>query len=146
MPEHAHNTDARFDLRYPEKDAIKLEPHLRTCIDLKIVLEILATTMVQLAFGSSLAKRGINIRGEIIDMRYVKNIIAMLQNDSEKTYIIEPNKKIAQAIFLSLVRVAQLVSVGKREELEITVREIQGFESTSRIDILVNMAEEEIVD
>ncbi|KAG9289710.1 hypothetical protein G9A89_014445 [Geosiphon pyriformis] len=145
MPECAHNTDAGFDLRYPGNDAIKLEPHSRTCIDLKVALEIPATTMVQLAFRSSLAKRGINIRGGIIDMGYVGNIIAMLQNDSEKAYIIEPNKKIAQAIFLSLVRVAQLVSVKKRKELGITVRGIQGFGSTDRIDVPVNMVEEKIV-
>ncbi|KAG9291082.1 hypothetical protein G9A89_012954 [Geosiphon pyriformis] len=124
MPEHAHDTDTRFDLRYPEKDVIKLEPHLCICIDLKIALEIPATTMVQLAFRSSLAKREINIREGIIDTRYVKNIMAMLQNNSEKTYIIEPNEKIAQAIFLSLVRVVQLVSIKKREELGITAREI----------------------
>ncbi|KAG9289060.1 hypothetical protein G9A89_015609 [Geosiphon pyriformis] len=48
MPECVHDIDAKFDLRYPGKDAIKLEPHLCTCIDLKIVLEISATTMVQL--------------------------------------------------------------------------------------------------
>ncbi|KAG9305753.1 hypothetical protein G9A89_005151 [Geosiphon pyriformis] len=106
MPECAHDTDAGFDLRYPGKDAIKLELHSRTCIDLKIALEIPVTTMVQLASRSSLAKRGINIRGGIIDAGYVGNIIAMLQNNSEKAYIIEPNKKIAQAIFLSLIRVA----------------------------------------
>ncbi|KAG9285174.1 hypothetical protein G9A89_004389 [Geosiphon pyriformis] len=70
----------------------------------------------------------------------------MLQNNSEKTYIIEPNEKIAQAIFLPLVRVAQLVSVEKKEELGITVRGIQGFGLTGRIDIPINMAEEEIVD
>ncbi|KAG9291489.1 hypothetical protein G9A89_021908 [Geosiphon pyriformis] len=46
MPEHAHDTDAEFDLRYPEKEAIKLEPHSRICIDLKVALEILATTMI----------------------------------------------------------------------------------------------------
>ncbi|KAG9303817.1 hypothetical protein G9A89_018714 [Geosiphon pyriformis] len=46
MPEHVHDTNTRFDLRYSGKDAIKLEPHLCTYIDLKIVLEILATTMV----------------------------------------------------------------------------------------------------
>ncbi|KAG9307009.1 hypothetical protein G9A89_003060 [Geosiphon pyriformis] len=46
MPEHVHDTDARFDLRYPGKDAIKLESYLHTCIDLKIALEISATTMV----------------------------------------------------------------------------------------------------
>ncbi|KAG9291785.1 hypothetical protein G9A89_012070 [Geosiphon pyriformis] len=139
MPKRAHNTDVGFDLRYLEKDAIKLEPHLRTCINLKVALEILATTMVQLASRSSLMKRGINIRGGIIDTEYVGNIIAMLQNDSEKAYIIEPNEKIAQAIFLFLVRVAQLVSVGKREELGITAREIQRFGSMGRIDVPVNM-------
>ncbi|KAG9290551.1 hypothetical protein G9A89_020921 [Geosiphon pyriformis] len=94
MLECTHNTDARFDLRYLRKDVIKLEPHSHTYIDLKIALEIPAT-IVQLASKSSLMKRGINIRGEIIDAGYVENIIAMLQNNSEKAYIIEPNKKIA---------------------------------------------------
>ncbi|KAG9302811.1 hypothetical protein G9A89_009588 [Geosiphon pyriformis] len=145
MPGCAHDMDAGFDLRYPGKDAIKLELHSHTCIDLKITLEIPATTIVQLASRSSLAKRGINIKGGIIDTGYVRNIIAMLQNDSKKAYIIEPNKKIAQAIFLPLVRVAQLVLVRKREELRITVKEIQEFGSMGRIDVPVNMAEKKIV-
>ncbi|KAG9298587.1 hypothetical protein G9A89_002534 [Geosiphon pyriformis] len=106
MPEHTHDTNIRFDLRYLEKDVIKLEPHLCICIDLKVALEISAKPMVQLTFKSSLVKKGINIRGGIIDTGYVENIIVMLQNDSEKAYIIEPNKKIAQAIFLFLVKVA----------------------------------------
>ncbi|KAG9287834.1 hypothetical protein G9A89_017429 [Geosiphon pyriformis] len=125
MPERAHNTDARFDLRYPEKNVIKLKPNSCTCIDLKITLEIPATTMVQLASKSSLAKKKINIRGGIIDAGYVGNIIVMLQNDSEKIYTIKPNKKIAQAIFLPLVKIAQ---------------------SIGRIDIPVNMVEEEVID
>ncbi|KAG9299513.1 hypothetical protein G9A89_020684 [Geosiphon pyriformis] len=145
MSERAHDTDARFDLRYPGKDAIKLEPHLCTCIDLKIVLEIPATTMVQLASRSSLAKKGINIRGRIIDAEYVENIITMLQNDSEKVYVIEPNERIAQAIFLSLVKIAQLVSVRNRKKLGITARGIQRFESMGRIDVPVNMVEKKII-
>ncbi|KAG9296632.1 hypothetical protein G9A89_002903 [Geosiphon pyriformis] len=145
MPERMHDTDTGFDLRYPEKDAIKLEPHSCICIDLKIALEILATIMVQLAFRSSLAKRGINIKRGIINMGYIGNIITILQNNSEKAYIIEPNKKIAQAIFLPLVKVAQLVSVENRKELGITARKIQGFRSTGRIDVLVNIVEEKII-
>ncbi|KAG9295660.1 hypothetical protein G9A89_002978 [Geosiphon pyriformis] len=115
MPEHAHNTDAGFDLRYPKKDAIKLEPHSCTCIDLKIALEIPATTMVQLASKSNLAKKRINIRGGIIDAEYMENITVMLQNNSEKAYVIEPNEKIVQAIFLPLVKIAQLVLAIKRK-------------------------------
>ncbi|KAG9297764.1 hypothetical protein G9A89_011279 [Geosiphon pyriformis] len=145
MSERVYDTDARFDLRYPGKDAIKLKPHLRTYIDLKIALEIPATTMVQLASRSSLAKREITIRGGIINAKYVKNIIAILQNDSEKTYTIEPNEKIAQTIFLPLVKIAQLVSVGTKKELGITAKGIQRFGSTNRINVPVNMAEEKIV-
>ncbi|KAG9299680.1 hypothetical protein G9A89_006396 [Geosiphon pyriformis] len=69
-----------------------------------------------------------------------------LRYPGKDTYIIEPNEKIAQAIFLSLVKIAQLVSVENREELEITARGIQGFESTDRVDIPVNMVKEEIID
>ncbi|KAG9302873.1 hypothetical protein G9A89_022289 [Geosiphon pyriformis] len=100
----------------------------------------------QLSFRSSLVKKRINIREEIIDTGYVGNIIAMLQNDSEKTYIIEPNKKIAQAIFLPLVKIAQLVSMKNRKKLGITAREIQRFKFMGRIDILVNITEKKIVD
>ncbi|KAG9301499.1 hypothetical protein G9A89_008351 [Geosiphon pyriformis] len=146
MPECVHNTDTEFNLRYLGKEAIKLEPNSCTYIDLKIALEILTTTMVQLASRSSLAKKRINIKRGIINAGYIENIIAMLQNDSEKTYIIEPNEKIAQAIFLPLVKIAQLVSVGKSEKLGMTARGIQGFKSTGKIDISINMAEEEIVD
>ncbi|KAG9290144.1 hypothetical protein G9A89_010450 [Geosiphon pyriformis] len=124
MSEQAHDTDAGFDLKYLKKDAIKLEPHSCTCIDLKVALKIPATTMVQLAFRSSLAKKRINIRRKIIDTEYVRNIIAMLQNDSKKVYIIEPNEKIAQTIFLPLVKIAQLILVKNREKLGITVRGI----------------------
>ncbi|KAG9284022.1 hypothetical protein G9A89_022796 [Geosiphon pyriformis] len=146
MPKRVYNTDAGFDLRYLEKKAIKLKPNSCTCIDLKIALEIPATTMVQLVFRSSLAKKKINIRKRIINTGYVRNIIAMLQNNSEKAYTIEPNEKIAQAIFLPLVKVAKLVLVGNRKKLRITARGIQRFGFTNRIDISVNMAEEKIVD
>ncbi|KAG9304435.1 hypothetical protein G9A89_019997 [Geosiphon pyriformis] len=124
MPKHVHDTNTEFDLRYPGKNTIKLEPYLHTCINLKIALEISVTIMVQLVFRNSLAKKGINIRERIINARYVENIIAMLQNDSEKAYVIEPNERIAQTIFLSLVKIAQLVSVENRKKLGITARGI----------------------
>ncbi|KAG9285838.1 hypothetical protein G9A89_013263 [Geosiphon pyriformis] len=145
MSECAHDTDAGFDLRYPGKDAIKLESHLCTCINLKITLETPATTIVQLAFRSSLAKKRINIKRGIIDTEYIGNIIAMLQNNSEKAYVIEPNERIAQTIFLSLVKIAQLVSVENRKKLGITAREIQKFGSMGRINVPINMVEKEII-
>ncbi|KAG9294740.1 hypothetical protein G9A89_008219 [Geosiphon pyriformis] len=62
MPKHTHNTDTGFDLKYPEKNIIKLEPYSHTCIDLKIALEILATIIVQIVSRSSLANKEINIK------------------------------------------------------------------------------------
>ncbi|KAG9290029.1 hypothetical protein G9A89_010335 [Geosiphon pyriformis] len=146
MSECAHDTNAGFNLKYPGKNLIKLEPHSCTCIDLKIALKIPATTIVQLASRSSLVKKKINIKGGIIDAEYMRNIIAMLQNDSKKIYTIDSNEKIAQAIFLFLVKIAKLVSVENREELGITTKKIQGFGSTGRIDVPVNMAEEKIIN
>ncbi|KAG9301116.1 hypothetical protein G9A89_012499 [Geosiphon pyriformis] len=141
MSKCIHNSNARFDLRYPRKNAIKLESYLCICINLKIALEIPTTTIVQLASRSSLAKKKINIKGEIIDTKYIKNIITILQNDSEKEYIIELNKKIAQIIFLLLVKIAQLVPVETREELGIITRKKNEFGFINRIEISVNMAE-----
>ncbi|KAG9302593.1 hypothetical protein G9A89_007297 [Geosiphon pyriformis] len=101
MPKHTHDTNTGFDLRYPRKEVIKLELYLHICINLKVALEILTKTIVQLASKSSLAKKEINIKKGIIDTEYVENIITILQNDLEKTYIIEPNEKITQAIFFT---------------------------------------------
>ncbi|KAG9303359.1 hypothetical protein G9A89_013685 [Geosiphon pyriformis] len=146
MSERVHNMDTGFYLRYLRKDAIKLKPHSHICINLKIALKISATTLVQLASRNSLAKKEINIRERIIDAKYVRNIIVMLQNNSEKTYVIEPNEKIAQAIFLPLVKITQLVLVGNREKLGITAKEIQSFGFTDKIDVSINIAEEKVVD
>ncbi|KAG9305039.1 hypothetical protein G9A89_007442 [Geosiphon pyriformis] len=69
----------------------------------------------------------------------------MLQNNSEKTYIIEPNEKKTQAIFLPLVKIAQLVLVENRKKLGIITKGIQRFGLTDKIDVPVNMAEEKII-
>ncbi|KAG9285834.1 hypothetical protein G9A89_013259 [Geosiphon pyriformis] len=44
IPECVHDTDAGFDLKYPEKDVIKLEPHSCICINLKVVLRVGVTS------------------------------------------------------------------------------------------------------
>ncbi|CAG8668915.1 9999_t:CDS:2, partial [Ambispora gerdemannii] len=49
QPEKAYHTDAGFDLRYPGKKPLILEPHTITKIDLKIAVEIPEGTMMQLA-------------------------------------------------------------------------------------------------
>ncbi|KAG9307268.1 hypothetical protein G9A89_017096 [Geosiphon pyriformis] len=127
----AHNTNAGFDLQYSGQSPIIIAPHSLVKIDLKIALEIPVT------------KKGINIKGGIINAGYTENIIVMLQNNSNRPYKIESQEKIAQTIFLSLVKIPQLTPVTIREELGLTAQGINGFELSGRGNILINFTEED---
>ena len=136
--EKAHQADAAYDLRYPEEESLRLPPNSLTTIDLKIALEIPNGSMVLILSRSSLAQKGINIRGGVIDSGYTGNIKVMLQNETNKSYTILSKEKIAQATFLPLLPVDELISVKTREELGTSTRGIQGFGSTGRTGIEVN--------
>ncbi|KAG9293599.1 hypothetical protein G9A89_005602 [Geosiphon pyriformis] len=71
-PEKAHEIDAGYNLRYPDKDTFILKPKSLTKINLKITLKIPPGAMIQIAFRSSLASKGINVRGGIIDAGYTE--------------------------------------------------------------------------
>ncbi|KAG9299700.1 hypothetical protein G9A89_013060 [Geosiphon pyriformis] len=79
-----------------------------------------------------LAKKGISIQGGVIDSKYTGNLMVLLQNNSEKPYTIESKKKIAQAIFLPLVKIGKLVLVENCEELLQTTKKTFGFRSTGK--------------
>ncbi|KAG9295056.1 hypothetical protein G9A89_017850 [Geosiphon pyriformis] len=129
IPERAHPTDAEFDLHYLEDQSTTLPPRSITKIDLKIAVEIPPGIMVQMA-----------IQEGVINSRYTGNLMVLLQNNSEKPYTIESKEKIAQAIFLSLVKIGKFVSVENREKLSQTTRGTFGFGSTGK-GIEANFAE-----
>ncbi|KAG9291670.1 hypothetical protein G9A89_022089 [Geosiphon pyriformis] len=110
-PEKAHKIDAGYDLRYPGKDTLVLKPKSLTKINLKIALEIPPGAM------SSLASKGINVRGGIIDAGYTGDITVMLQNETDKPFKIEHAEKIAQAIYLLLINISGLQLVNQRKQL-----------------------------
>ncbi|KAG9293528.1 hypothetical protein G9A89_005531 [Geosiphon pyriformis] len=129
-PEKAHEIDAGYNLKYPEKDTLILQLKSLTKINLKIALEIPPGAMVQIAFRSLLASKGINIREEVIDVGYTGNIIIMLQNETDKPFKIEHAEKIAQAIYLPLINILGLQSVNNRKQLGKSERGTQDFGST----------------
>ncbi|KAG9286950.1 hypothetical protein G9A89_001188 [Geosiphon pyriformis] len=96
--------------------------------------------MVQIAFRSSLASKGINVRGGIIDAGYTGNITVMLQNETDKPFKIEHAEKIAQAIYLPLINISGLQLVNQREQLGKNNKRTQGFGSTGQFTVLVNIA------
>ncbi|KAG9294299.1 hypothetical protein G9A89_021658 [Geosiphon pyriformis] len=122
-PEKAHEIDARYDLRYPGKDTLVLQPKFLTKINLKIALEIPPGAMVQIVSRSSLASKEINIRGRVIDVGYTRDITIMLQNETDKPFKIEHVEKIAQAIYLPLINISGLQSINNREQLGKSERE-----------------------
>ncbi|KAG9286167.1 hypothetical protein G9A89_010181 [Geosiphon pyriformis] len=111
-PKKAHDTNATS--------------HSLVKINLKIMLEIPISTMVQVVFQSSLPKKRIDIKEGIINAGYTGNIIVMLQNNSDQSYKIKLQEKIAQAIFLLLVKILQLTLVTTQ------------FESSKRGNIPIN--------
>ncbi|KAG9291954.1 hypothetical protein G9A89_004892 [Geosiphon pyriformis] len=123
-----HEIDAGYDLRYPDKDTLVLKLKSLTKINLKIALEIPPEAMVQIASRSSLASKGINVRGGIINAGYTGDIT------------IEHAKKIAQAIYLPLINILGLQLVNQKEQLGKSDRGTQGFGSTGRFTVPVNIA------
>jgi len=132
LPEKAHETDAGFDLKYPETTPLIIQPKDIVKIDSHIAIEIPMGTYCQLASRSSLARKGIEVKAGIIDAGYTGNIGILLTNNSSTPYTIQPNEKIAQAIFLPLVKISKLKLVSSRNELEQTQRDQQGFGSTDK--------------
>ena len=132
--EKAYNTDAGFDLRYPEKEKLEIKPGKIAFINSYIAMEIPENTYCQLVSRSSLAKQGIEVKGGTIDAGYTGNIGIILYNNSDETYIIQPNEKIAQAVFLPLIKISNLKLVNTREELKSSKRGQQGFGSSGKIN------------
>ncbi|KAG9284274.1 hypothetical protein G9A89_002084 [Geosiphon pyriformis] len=116
--EKTHEIDAGYNLRYPDKNILVLKPKSLTKINLKIALEILPGAMVQITSQSSLASKGINIKGGIIDAGYTGDITVMLQNETNKLFKIDHAEKIAQAIYLPLINISGLQLVNQKEQLE----------------------------
>ncbi|KAG9306580.1 hypothetical protein G9A89_004777 [Geosiphon pyriformis] len=133
-PEKAHEIDAEYDLRYPDKDTFVLKPKSLTKINFKIALKILPRAM------SSLASKRINVKGGIIDARYTGNITVILQNETDKPFKIEHAEKIAQAIYLLLINISGLQLVNQREQLGKSERGTQDFGSTEQFTVPVNIA------
>ncbi|KAG9284728.1 hypothetical protein G9A89_003031 [Geosiphon pyriformis] len=139
-PEKAHEINAGYDLRYPDKDTLVLKPKSLTKINLKIALKIPPRAIVQITSQSFLASKRINVRGGIIDAGYTGDITVMLQNKTDKPFKIEHAEKIAQAIYLSLINILGLQLVNQKEQLGKSERRTQGFGSTGQFTVPVNIA------
>ena len=132
LPEKAHETDAGFDLKYPEATPLTVQPKQMILIDSHIAIKVPTGTYCQLASRSLLVCKGIEIKAGTIDAGYTGNIGILLTNNSNTPYIVQPNEKIAQAIFIPLVKISNLKLVSSCDELGQTERNQQGFGSSDK--------------
>ncbi|KAG9305991.1 hypothetical protein G9A89_009315 [Geosiphon pyriformis] len=139
-PEKAHKIDAEYNFRYLGKDTLVLQPKCLTKINFRIALKILPKAIVQIASQLLLANKGINVKKRVIDAEYTGDITIMLQNETDKPFKIEHAEKIIQTIYLLLINISGLQSVKNREQLRKSERKTQGFGSTGRFTVPVNIA------
>jgi len=143
IPERAHENDAGFDVKYTGEEPIEIRPQQTVYIDLYIALEIPPGTVCQLMSRSSLVKKGIEVKAGTIDAGYTGNIGVLLYNNSQTSYTIQSQERIAQAVFLQLAPIDRIESVTTRQKLGNTNRGEDGFGSTGQFDIASYLFEKE---
>ena len=83
----------------------------------------------------SLTKKGIEVKAGTIDSGYTGNIGVLLYNNSQVPHTIQPQERIAQAVFLQLAPIERMKPVPTRQELEESTRGTGGFGSTDNEEI-----------
>lgn len=127
MPKKAHEADAGYDLRTPER--VVLRRHDCVCIDTGVHMEIPRGWYGKLESKSGLnVKHGIVSLGGVIDSGYTGSIVAKLYNLSDEDYVFDPGDKIVQIIFMHYERFI----LDQVDNLEETERGNSGFGSTGR--------------
>lgn len=128
-PERANPTDAGADLFSPESRVIKARDY--KLIDLGIQLEIPEGYAGFIYARSGLGSRnGIKPRNcvGVIDSKYRGNVMIMLNNDSNRDYVIGEGERIAQLV-IAPVAIPEFEVV---EELDMTDDRKGGFGSTGK--------------
>lgn len=126
MPEKAHESDAGFDLRTPDK--VIIPPKSAGIIPTGVHIEIPFGYVGFLKSKSGLnVKNGILCEG-VIDSGYTGGIVAKLYNQSNEEKVFEKGDKITQIVILPIPDVKmELV-----DSLEDTERGNRGFGSSGK--------------
>lgn len=127
MPKKAHEADAGYDLRTPER--VVLRRGESVCIDTGVHMEIPKGWYGKLESKSGLnAKHSIVSLGGVIDSSYTGSIVAKLYNFGSEDYVFEAGDKVIQIVFMPCGNFS-LIQVDNLEETE---RGNSGFGSTGR--------------
>lgn len=126
MPEKAHEADAGYDLRTPERLVIR--PYDSVKVDLGVHFEIPRGYVGFLKSKSGLNVRyGITCEG-VIDSGYTGSVVAKLYNHSSHLFVFDAGDKVVQIVFLPILS----PELEKVERFDETERGNNGFGSSGK--------------
>ncbi len=132
LPSYASDAAAGMDLHAAIDAPLALPPHSRTRIPCGFAIAPERTDIAAFIFArSGLAhKKGLvpsNAVG-VVDADYRGEVMVSVSNTSDETYVMEPNERFAQLVFMP-VFTASLFEV---DDLDTTERGAGGFGSTGK--------------
>ena len=131
-PSYATPGAAGIDLAVAIAEPVTVGPGERLLIPTGLAVDIPSTEIVGLVFPRSglAAKHGLSLANAVgvIDSDYKGEILCPVQNNGEQPYQINPGDRIAQLLFMPVLR----VQIDYTEELSGSERGKAGFGSTGR--------------
>jgi len=126
MPAYAHPGDAGLDLYSRETRTLERgEPHL---FKLGFKLELPEGYVAFIKDKSGLALKGLHTMGGVIEHTYRGEYGVILNNVTNKEYLVQPGDKIAQLVILPIAT----AEIEESDALSETARGAGGFGSTGR--------------
>ena len=117
-----------YDLR--SIDSVSIDPWKRVKIPIGLAVSMPHGVYGRISPRSSLALKGIDIGGGVIDQDYRGEISVILINNSDDAYVVSPGDKIAQLIF-EVVATPKILVVDDGD-LDATERGSGGFGSSGK--------------
>ena len=107
LPERAHATDAGMDFFFAPVDgvAVRVEPGQTTVLETGVKVQVPDGCMLQIMNKSGIATKRQLITGAcVVDEGYDGEIFINLQNIGRDVQYIEPGQKLAQGVFVKILK------------------------------------------
>jgi dUTP pyrophosphatase len=107
LPERAHATDAGMDFFFAPVDgvAVRVEPGQTTVLETGVKVQVPDGCMLQIMNKSGIATKRQLITGAcVVDEGYDGEIFINLQNIGRDIQYIEPGQKLAQGVFVKILK------------------------------------------
>ena len=124
VPARATEGSAAYDVKAHQ--ALVIPPHSTGLVSLNLKVSLPADHFMLLLSRSGLALKGVTVEGGVIDPDYRQEVKAIIRNNTQTPFKIQRGQRIAQAIFLPIVK----AKFNLVEQIEDEDQDHPGFGST----------------